>query len=531
MVTEHVLKAGTTLSNGAYTILGKISGGGFSITYLAQNRLNVKVVIKELYLSGHSVRESGGNAVSVQHISEPEYNHIRRRFSEEGLMLTQLQHANIVRAFDLFEENNTVYLVLEYIEGQTLEEKVRSKGAPLQEYEILNLIGQIADALSYIHSMHFYHRDIKPSNIMVTPEGKAMLIDFGISKVINQSVSMTATVAYSMHYSPLEQRAPRAVPSAQTDVFGLAATMYYCSTSVDPADVTEWLGHPPSYPDAFNPHLSYHFSQTIMQGMALYPGDRPISVRDFWDLLTRPSALRVTQRIDKPAPVVIGSDHLDNTLPPMQAKRKRSVRAAVLIFLLLGAGLATGSILGGRQGKTSEKQASLAKLAKTTPAAPIQPQQVALPPVLYQKPEQKDNKPATPGIPGVWRTKLGDLSARYTFHKNQQFVLEAKGVEDGITFIIKMSGPWKRTGDQLSQTFAKISLWVEHEGKRYDFSRLDEYPELAGEMTEADQRNIWMINGIFRKLEGTTVDYSILSLSERMLTWSHKGEQSTLYRS
>ena len=186
------LKMGATLQDGRYTI-GKVLGkGGFGITYQAVTRqklagnlggmeVDVPVAIKEFFMKDTCIRESDDSVSIPSTGSTAQVEKYRQKFVKEAQNLSQLDHPNIVHVAEVFEENNTVYYVMEFLRDGSLREYVKTHG-PLDEKDALKYTIDIGKALDYMHSTkHMCHYDVKPGNILLN-SGKAMLIDFGISK-------------------------------------------------------------------------------------------------------------------------------------------------------------------------------------------------------------------------------------------------------------------------------------------------------------------------------------------------------------
>lgn len=157
------LKQGTLLQNGKYRIEEVLGQGGFGITYLAvQVALSRKVAIKEFFMKEYCNREADTSHVSVPSIGSKELvGQFRNKFVKEAQNIANLKHNNIIRIHDVFEENNTAYYVMEYLDCGSLSDYVTDKGR-LYEEEAVSYIRQIADALAYIHEQKINHLDVKP---------------------------------------------------------------------------------------------------------------------------------------------------------------------------------------------------------------------------------------------------------------------------------------------------------------------------------------------------------------------------------
>lgn len=167
----------------------------------------------------------------------------REKFVKEARTIARLDHPGIVRIHDVFEENGTAYYVMDFIEGENLNDLVKREGA-LPEERALGYIRQVADALSYVHGHNIMHLDVKPANIIVRKsDDKAILIDFGTAKQYDSEGTQTSTtpVGLSVGYAPIEMTKPGGVQtfSPETDVYSLGATLYYLVTGQNPPDASE----------------------------------------------------------------------------------------------------------------------------------------------------------------------------------------------------------------------------------------------------------------------------------------------------
>lgn len=277
------LKKGITLQGGKYKIEKVLGQGGFGITYLAtQELLDRKVCIKEFFFKDSCGRNLKGEVTLGTVSNKVLVARFLNKFIKEARMLSQLEHPNIIRVLDVFKENNTAYYVMDFIEGCSLEDIVRTKGA-LSESVAIDYIKQVANALDYIHKRNLNHLDIKPANIMIRKcDNKAILIDFGVSKQYDSAGDQTSTtpVGISYGYAPIEQYRPGGVSefSPQVDIYSLGATLYKILTGHIPPQAMEILSDGfPDIIDKFSPKIK----DLIKQSMSVRKQDRPDSISSF----------------------------------------------------------------------------------------------------------------------------------------------------------------------------------------------------------------------------------------------------------
>jgi serine/threonine protein kinase len=225
-----------------YRIVRMLGKGGFAITYLAEhNTLRTKVAIKELFLAlpptifctrvGNSVQPNG----EIQ-----KFAYFRQRFLEEAQMTARFQGVRgIVQVNDIFEENNTVYAVMDYVEGDTLDKIVAQAGGKLPETTAIQYANQLLTALTKVHDAGVLHRDIKPQNIIVDARGLLTLIDFGISRDYEEDSTLTQSVMLTRGYSPPEQGVAQAKRGAYTDLYAVGGTLYFLLTGKPPQTTDE----------------------------------------------------------------------------------------------------------------------------------------------------------------------------------------------------------------------------------------------------------------------------------------------------
>ena len=242
----QALRVNSTLQGGKYRIIKKLGQGGFGITYLAENTLlESKVAIKEFFFKECCERDATTSHVTVPTFANRDtVERFKLKFVKEARTIFKLNHPNIVHILDVFEENDTAYYVMEYIEGESLSDMVTRRGA-IPEAEALGYVKEVAKALMYIHGKHINHLDIKPGNLMRRKEdGRIIVIDFGVAKQYDLATSQgttTTPVGITCGYSPAEQYRKNGVQtfSPQSDVYALAATLFKLLTGNTPPEAME----------------------------------------------------------------------------------------------------------------------------------------------------------------------------------------------------------------------------------------------------------------------------------------------------
>ena len=229
----HCLQVGTVLDD-TY-VIGKVIGeGGFGITYVGWDRdLEKKVAIKEFYMDGFTSRNSTVSSEVNSKVGDDEelFEVNREKFINEAKILASfMEESGIVTVYRFFRENNTAYIVMEYVEGITLKEYLRQKGK-LSVEETIGLIGPVMNSLAKVHEKNLVHRDISPDNIMITADGRGKLIDFGAAREANGG-NKSLSVVLKHGFAPVEQYQSKGNQGPWTDVYALSATIYKCITGV-----------------------------------------------------------------------------------------------------------------------------------------------------------------------------------------------------------------------------------------------------------------------------------------------------------
>ena len=267
-----------------YSIQHSIAQGGFGITYLAiDQKLEQEVCIKELFILGNSTRGANMTVLSQGH-STFTFQEFVDRFIQEARQLVKFQHPNIVRVIDIFEENDTAYMVMEYVKGETLKQHIQQKGI-LAEKEAMLLISQLLDAVESVHSKGMLHRDIKPENILISKEERVVLIDFGSAREFAEGKTTHQTAMITPGYAPPEQYSERAKRGPFTDIYALGATLYNLLTGEKPIASTDRSFEELVPPHQLNPKISLQVSNAILKAMELRPNDRFQTIAELKDAI------------------------------------------------------------------------------------------------------------------------------------------------------------------------------------------------------------------------------------------------------
>lgn len=275
------LKSGHSLRNGSYRIEKVLGQGSFGITYLATATftthgdlgwmdVKAKVAIKEFFMSEVNCRCKDGS--SVDGSSGSVFINYRKKFKKEAENLSKLSHPNIVKVFDVFDENNTTYYVMEFFEGTNLDDYIKMNGF-LSENEAITIINEIGKALEYMHSQKMLHLDIKPKNIMRKSNGKNYLIDFGLSKQFTEGGEPESSTSIGLGtpgYAPLEQAGFKQDGSfpATLDVYALGATMFKMLSGKRPPEATIILNEGFPYSELSNCRVSNNTISAVEHAMA-----------------------------------------------------------------------------------------------------------------------------------------------------------------------------------------------------------------------------------------------------------------------
>ncbi|SEG24386.1 Serine/threonine protein kinase [Eubacterium ruminantium] len=339
---------GTVLMN-RYIIGTVLGAGGFGVTYKAWDSvLNIVVAIKEHYPTQFIQRVPGTKEVIVYSgEKEEDYQNSLLAFLEEARNMAKFDHPNIVHVLTFFEENNTAYIVMEYLDGISLKKYLEANNGKLEYGDIDYVFLPVMEGLKAIHNSNIIHRDLNPSNIMLLNRGGVKIFDFGAAKFSDGESEKTREIVLTPGYAPPEQYQSKSVQGPWTDVYALAATLYRALTGKTPTESVNRLPEEVAKnkdiliePKKLEPSIPDYLNNTILKGMAIEPKLRFRSVEEFE---------RAYKRIKPPPP------------PRCELIRRRIKRAvsiaAVILVIGIGAFVAYSMFKGKRD--TSLKKANI----------------------------------------------------------------------------------------------------------------------------------------------------------------------------
>ena len=269
------LYPGVGLYNNRYVIGTCIGFGGFGITYKAwDNVLETVVAVKEYYPTGLVQRVPGKPQVIIYTgESKEEYMQGLERFLDEAKNMAKfVDNPNIVHVDAFFEENNTAYLVMEYLPGMTLKSYLKSKGGRIGCEEVIPIADAVITALKEIHAGGIIHRDISPDNIMLCNDGRIKLLDFGAARFSDADQERTRSIILKPGFAPPEQYQAKSKLGPWTDIYALCATVYRAITGVLPDEsVNRVIEDTVQSPIQIYSDIPERISNTVMKGMSIYP--------------------------------------------------------------------------------------------------------------------------------------------------------------------------------------------------------------------------------------------------------------------
>jgi serine/threonine protein kinase len=281
MATQIIapLPAGFQLDD--YRIDRKIGGGGFSIVYLAFDTMGEPVALKEYLPDGIVRRAEHGMVVPLSPEMEGSFRQGMRFFFDEGRTLAHICHPNVVRVLSFFRANETVYMVMQYERGKTLQRHIQEMGAePMRESYLRGIFIRLLNGLREVHANRLLHLDIKPSNIYIRNDATPVLIDFGAARQALSNDGLTVTPMYTPGFAAPEQYSQRDRLGPWTDIYAIGASLYACLAKAPPPPAKERLDEDKFIPAAtrLKGQYSEAFLELIDSMLRLNYLDRPQSV-------------------------------------------------------------------------------------------------------------------------------------------------------------------------------------------------------------------------------------------------------------
>lgn len=367
---SHQLPMGTVMQ-GKY-LIGKVLGqGGFGITYLGWDLfLEMPVAIKEYYPGGVVMRDCS-HSLSVSSGGEggSRFQNNRERFLREAKSLARFDGCpEIVKVSNYFLENNTAYIVMEFVQGITLKQHIKNRGGTLTPEETFELLKPIIRALDRVHATGLVHRDISPDNIMLLPDGGVKLIDFGAVRDVQNAgaetpLTKSTEAILKQGYAPIEQYQKRGALGPWTDVYALCGTIYYCLTGQVPMDAPERVLGDEEFSWKTVPGLTEQQAAALEKGMALLPKDRTQSMKALDQELFATDAPPKKE-------IELGGTPVPAPPAPKNKSRKGVLLAAAAVVLALAVGIAA---LGGeKKDAPAEGTVQLQETAAVTQPVPAE---------------------------------------------------------------------------------------------------------------------------------------------------------------
>lgn len=288
---SQMLPLHSYLQGKKYRIDRFISSGGFGNTYEVWNvEFEERMALKEFFMKGINERDDNNTTVSVSNqLNRGTFESQKEKFKKEARRLRKLHSNYIVQVYDLFEENGTAYYAMDYVDGESLSDRLKRSKKPLSETEALAILHQVLEALTAVHAQRLWHLDLKPSNIMIDKEGNVKLIDFGASKQMDTTdgyKNTSSAICHTPGYAPTEQIDQKMeLIGPWTDLYALGGTLYNLLTCNQPPTISEMQEDDAfSYPQEISEKTQY----LIRWLMTPRRQSRPQSVADVKKFLEKP---------------------------------------------------------------------------------------------------------------------------------------------------------------------------------------------------------------------------------------------------
>ncbi|MCS2893124.1 serine/threonine protein kinase [Parabacteroides faecis] len=375
------LPNGHLLQNRKYRLTHVVGQGGFGITYkgvwftevkgpLGTIKTEVPICVKEYFFKDYCYRDPDSFEVKVHsETGRALFEKFKEKLIKEAKILSDVHHPHIVNVLEVFEENNTAYIAMEYISGNSLKYMMDKEGV-LPEARVLRYVHQIGEALQFVHEKNVLHLDIKPSNILIDQSGKARLIDFGVSKRydIEQQETSTTMLTLSKGFASIEQYDNEGTQnfSPCPDIYSLGATMYNLLTGKIPTESILRATRPLPVPRELNPAISSKTEAAIIKAMEIVPADRFQSVSEMLVALDFPEAEEEEIKKDISSPEYFEEDEttilfttrlpqsktdegdetvLNNVDQPSIPKKKKRKVTLISLLIIIFASIASAWVL------------------------------------------------------------------------------------------------------------------------------------------------------------------------------------------
>jgi len=272
--------------------IGRVLGhGGFAITYLGYDRnLGMAVAIKEYFPIEFANRDTDGISVApFLGTATERFNAGKEKFISEARLLANFRSPNIIKIRQFFKALNTAYFVMEYLEGDTLTEYIRNRGGKLPFAEVKALLMPLLDALEEVHQKGIYHRDIKPDNIYMTLQKEPILLDFGAARQALSGQTTHLLAFLTPGFAPAEQYSINGIQGPWTDIYSLAATLYYALTGIlPPVPGDRLLGDAELIlPSQLGIDISPQDEEWLLKGLEIRWSNRPDSIQNWRNMINR----------------------------------------------------------------------------------------------------------------------------------------------------------------------------------------------------------------------------------------------------
>jgi len=300
------LKQNTTLQGGKYRIERVLGQGGFGNTYEGVNTVfDERVAIKEFFMQGINNRDENTGSVSVSLASNrQQFEDQREKFKKEALRIRKFNNPHIIKVHDLFEENGTAYYVMDFVDGESLAERMKRTGKPMSVQEVESILSQILDALKTVHEAGIWHLDLKPANIMIDKFGNIQLIDFGASKQLNAQkggATTSTAISFTNGYAPREQMEQNYDKFGPwTDFYSLGATLYTLLSNRRPplpTDIDDDMSEDKHQALPMQTGINKNMHDLILWLMKTNRNQRPQSIKEIENWLKQPETLHFSKKI------------------------------------------------------------------------------------------------------------------------------------------------------------------------------------------------------------------------------------------